>query len=354
VPLDSLAEAAFAEAHRLDAEFTPARYHLTELALVHGDLPGAQRLASVFRRSSRDSATGAAPLLMLRCAEGGLDAEGWQAAARHDYSEVMGAAATLAPAPSLEECARQGFRAVLAIDSAPVGYRFNALLGWHILELARGRYRAAGALAETEEGRRRRFGQIFLIEAAAGIAFYREAAELARAQGSDFPSMSSAVLWGRGLWEARRGDPKAASAIGSILGARADSSGLHHERLFADVVAAHALLAASDTVGARARLAALEPAANFQDITWSLWESLGFERLTLAEIALAQRDYSEAIRAASLLDSPAPITYLVYRPRSLQIRLAAARALKRDDLVRMYQARLSTLGSEPREEGGGT
>jgi hypothetical protein len=76
VPLDSLAQAAFAEAHRLDDEFTPARYHLTELALVRGDLSTARSLSSGLFRSGRDSTTSAALLLMLRCAEGGLDAVG--------------------------------------------------------------------------------------------------------------------------------------------------------------------------------------------------------------------------------------------------------------------------------------
>jgi hypothetical protein len=177
--------------------------------------------------------------------------------------------------------------------------------------------------------------------------------------------MSSPLLWGRGTWEARRGDPKAAAAIASILDSRADSNGVRRDRLFADVVAAHASLAAGDTATALARLAALEPAGNLQEIAWSLWDPLAFERLTLAEIFLAQRNYAEAIRVASLLDSPAPFVYLLYGRSSLQLRLNAARKLEERDLIRMYEARLSALGqpgvreaderrSEPRGEGGAT
>ena len=347
VPIDSLAAAAFTEANRLDPEFTPARYHLTELALVRGDLAKARGLASVFSRSSRDSANSAALLLMLRCAEGSLDADGWRTAARRDYTEVMDAAATLSPAAPLQQCAEQGFRAVLAVDSALDEYRFNSLLGLHVLDVVRGRHEAAAGLTETEEGTRFHLEQIFLLEAASGIAFDLEAADLARAQGREFSPMSSAQLWVRGIWEARRGDPGAAAGIASMLGARADSSGQRQDRLFAEIVAAHASLASGDTATARQRLSALEPAGDFSQIAWSLWEPLGLERVTLAEIALAQGDYAEAIRSASLLDSPAPFIYLLFRPRSLRIRLEAARALRRGDLARTYEARLSALGQSP-------
>jgi hypothetical protein len=121
------------------------------------------------------------------------------------------------------------------------------------------------------------------------------------------------------------------------------------DRLFADVVGAHAALAAGDTSAGWKRLSVLEPAADVQDIAWSLWEPLGLERLTLAEIAYARKDYAEAIRVASLLDSPAPFAYLIYRRMSLQLRLEASRKLNRADLVRIYEARLSALG-HPRVE----
>jgi hypothetical protein len=349
VPLDSLAQAAFAEAHRLDDEFTPARYHLTELALVRGDLSTARSLSSGLFRSGRDSTTSAALLLMLRCAEGGLDAVGWQEAAARDFADVMGAAATLLQAPALGNCAQQALAGVLASDGAPRIYRANALFGIHALQLSQGRYRAAGALAATEDGKRFELGWLFLLEAAAGVAFGRDAADLARAQGSDFVRMPSPLLWARGTWEARRGDPGAAAAIASILAGRANVSGRHMDRLFADVVGAHAALAAGDTSAGWKRLSVLEPAADVQDIAWSLWEPLGLERLTLAEIAYARKDYAEAIRVASLLDSPAPFAYLIYRRMSLQLRLEASRKLNRADLVRIYEARLSALG-HPRVE----
>jgi tRNA A-37 threonylcarbamoyl transferase component Bud32 len=352
VPLDSLAEAAFAEAHRLDAEFTPARYHLIELALVRGDLSAAQRLSAGLLRPDGDSASSGPLRLMLRCAQGGMDLEEWKAAAARGEANVMAAAATLLQSPALRRCAQGALEGVLANDSAARVYRANALFGLHALHLSQGRYTDAKALAATEDGRRFRLDWLFLLEAAAGVAYGQEAAALARAEGGDFGTMPSPLLWARGTWEARRGDPRAAAAIASALAGRADSSGLRTDRLFADAVGAQAALAAGDTLAAQARLTALEPAADIQTIAWSLWEPLGLERLTLAEIAYARMDYAGAIRLATLLDSPAPFAYLIYRPLSLQLRIEAARKLNRADLVRTYEARLSALG-HPSVPGAG-
>ncbi len=343
-PLDSLAEAAFAKAHRLDPEFIPATYHLTEIALVRGDLEEAQRLASRFRRSSRDSANSAALLLMVRCASGALDTVGWRTAAGRDYTEVMDAATTLSRAPALRRCAQDGFRAVLATGDATDPYRFNALLGLHALFLGEGRYGAARRLAESAEGKRFYLEMLFLVDAAAGIAFQPEAAALARSQGTDYRGMSSPLLWARGTWEARRGDETAAQEIASILAGRAAAGGTHEDSLFARVAAAHVSLAKGDTADAERRFSALVPAANLETLAWSLWEPLGLERLVLAEVYLAEGRYAEAIRTAAALDAPRPFSYLLYRPASLELRLRAARALGRGDLVRTYEAQLAALG----------
>jgi hypothetical protein len=283
---------------------------------------------------------------MVRCAAGDLDSAAWNAAARRSHAEALEAAARLLPAPALGRCAGDGFRAVLASDAAPDGYRFNALLGLHALRLGEGRFGEAGRLAQTPDGRRYNLDLLFLVDAAAGIAFEPEAAAVARSQGTDFRAMSSPILWARGAWEARRGAPAAAAEIASILAARADSSATHEDSLFARIVGAHASLAAGDTAKARGQLAALVPTANVEGLAWSLWEPLGLERLALAEIHMAERRYEEAIRTASTLDAPEPFSYLLYRPVSLELRLRAARALRRGDLVRAYQARLASLGRQ--------
>ena len=202
----------------------------------------------------------------------------------------------------------------------------------------------AARLAATPDGKTYHLDWLFLLEAAAGVAFGERAADLARSHGSDFGSMPSPLLWARGTWEARRGSPHAADTIAAILAARAETGTRPRNRLFADAVRAQALLARGDTSAARARLAALKPSAGVEEIAWSLWEPLGIERLTLAEIALARGEHAEALRLASLLDAPAPFVYLIFRPASLQLRLQAARGLKRQDLVQAYESRMSAMG----------
>ena len=351
-PLDSLATTAFSEAQRLDEGFTPARYHAIELALVRGDLATARRLSSDLFRSARDSTNSAALLLMLRCAGGGLDGAGWRTAARSTPAAVMEAAATLLSAPALQTCAEQALKSVLASDSVPASYRANALFGLHALELSRGHSEEAARLTATSDGKTYHLDWLFLLESAAGLAFSDRAADLARMHGSDFGSMPSPLLWARGTWEARRGSPSVADTIAAILEARAEAGDRRRDRLFAEAVRAQALLARGDTLEGRARLAAMKPSAGVQEIAWSLWEPLGIERLTLAEIALARGEHAEALRLASLLDAPAPFVYLIYRPVSLQIRLQAARGLKRMDLVQAYETRMSAMGYrvEPNSE----
>ena len=260
-----------------------------------------------------------------------------------NYTEAM-EAATPGPLATLRAECGDGFQAVLGTAEADDNYRFNSILGLHALRLMAGRFGDAGKLADTPEGKRFRFDMIFLVDAAGGLGFAPEAASFARGQGSDFGAMASPVLWARGTWEARRGDPAAAAAIAAVLAARADSSHTHVDSLFARVVAAHATLAAGDTAAAQAQLVALVPTAGLEGLAWSLWEPLGLERLTLAELLLAQGKYQEAIAAASYLDAPAPFSYLLYRPASLELRLRAARALRNGGLVREYRDRIAALG----------
>jgi Tfp pilus assembly protein PilF len=143
------------------------------------------------------------------------------------------------------------------------------------------------------------------------------------------------------VWHAHRGPLADARRIAAILAARADSSGQSRDSLFARIVAAHVALGGGDTTQARDRLEALLPRADPDELAWSLWSPLGLERLLLARILLAQRDFEGALRVASVFDSAQPIAYVRDLPASLQLRLRAAQALGRQDLVTHYRARLA-------------
>jgi hypothetical protein len=267
-----------------------------------------------------------------------------------DYSVAWDAAKTLAGAPRFTQCAENAFRSVLATESASASHRFNALLGLYEVLLGQGRNREAVALLSTPDGTRFHLKSLLYLQAAAGLGFEHEAANLARSQGLDLSSSSSPVLWLRGVWEAHRRDPAAAGRIARALVARADSGRNPVDRRLADLVSAHAALATGDTAEAIRRFTSMTPTGNMQTIAESLWEPLGLERLTLARVFLDRRDFEGAIRVASTLDAPAPISFLLYRPASLRLRLRAARALGQRELVANYEARLSALGLHSLDE----
>ena len=350
IPLDSLAESAYQEAPRLEPDFSPALYHLVELALVRGDAAHANQLAGAFRRSVRDSVQNEALLLMVNCARGQVDSSAWQAVAHRDYSVAWDAAKTLAGAPRFAQCAENAFRSVAATDSASAGYRFNALLGLYEVLLAQRRNGEAEAVLSTPDGTRFHLKRLQYLQAAAGLGFEREASDLARSQAFDLSGDSSPSLWLRGIWEAHRGSPAAAGRISAALSSRADSSRDSVDRRLAGLVSAHVFLAAGDTAEAIRRFESMTPTGNVQTIAQSLWEPLGLERLTLAKVLLLRRDFEGAIKVASTLDAPAPISFLLYRPESLRLRLRAARALGQRELITKYEARLSALGLHSTDE----
>jgi hypothetical protein len=88
----------------------------------------------------------------------------------------------------------------------------------------------------------------------------------------------------------------------------------------------------------------LVPTTGRAALTWSPWESLGGERMLLAELRLARGEFAEAMRLARNFDAPAPIPYLIYLPASLTLRLRAARSLGDAGEVRQVRARLVALG----------
>ncbi len=281
--------------------------------------------------------------LMLQCGEGRVSADDWRSAAREDHPTVMNAAKTLAASSTLRGCAEDAFRAVLAVDSASASYRFSAMMGLHYLLVSQGRFHEARDLASSPDGRRSYQNWLYLSDAVSGVGFEAEAAAVASAQGNDFDAMSSTLLWLRGIWHAHRGQLADASRIADLLSGRADSTGQSRDSLFARIVAAHLALGRGDTVEARERLEALLPRASAEELAWSLWSPLGLERLLLARVLLAQKDFEGVLRVASVFDSSQPIAYVRDLPASLQLRLRAAQSLGRRELVTRYRARLSLL-----------
>jgi hypothetical protein len=120
--------------------------------------------------------------------------------------------------------------------------------------------------------------------------------------------------------------------------------GLRTARLLADAAASAFAFAERDTVNALSRFQRLTATATIDSLTWSLWEPLAAERLKYARLLLRRGEFGEAHRVASVFDHPQPAVFVSFVPASLEIRLAAARALGDDALSGIYRRRLERLG----------
>jgi hypothetical protein len=227
-------------------------------------------------------------------------------------------------------------------------YRWGALLGLQGVLVAEGRYDDVRRLLDDStvyaaDAQR----QLYLLDLVAGAPVEREAAAAAaqlRAAYRADPKMSSGRIWYLGLFDARRGAAAELHALAESLAARADRTGERSDHLVARSLAAHAALASGDTAAALTLLEALEPTAPKSLITWQPWESLGPERLALAELRMARGEYTDALRLASSFDAPASIPLVALLRASLQLRVRVARATGRGNLAVDLERRVAALG----------
>ncbi len=342
--LDSVSDDAFSKALRIDREFAPALFHLSEIALRRGDLGRAEHLVESFRATSPDSLWLKQLLIMLDCARGGPRHVDWRSESAVHAAEVVAAAKVLVNATDYMACASDGFRSVLTARTAPENERWGALIGLQSLLVEQGRARAVWPLLDSAvaSGMRAAMGLV-VVDALAGAGGDDSAAAAIATLGDRYETMSPPALWWRGVWEAHLKHVDQVAVIARLLIRRATQTGDRTDRLMADGMAAHLALARGDTAEALSRLQNLRPAGNGVDIAWGLWEPLAGEQMALAELLLARGDAERALRVAEQLDHPQPMLYLVYRSASLGLRVRAATALGQPDLVRKYRQRLTAL-----------
>jgi len=355
-PLDSLAQVAFGESHRLDPTFAPVFYHLLEIALRKRDVSGAARLMEQLRTAQPDSVQLQSSELMFQCVKSGPGAVRWRSATLRSPRFVTEAARALAVGGLRQpDCAQTAWDAILTYDTTPppaqINFRWGALFGLQSVLLARGSYREVERLLENDTVFNRTLrDELYILDALAGAdaAIDSRAAgaanRLSQSFGSDPKGVSSTDLWYLGTWEAHRGRAAEAQAIGDTLAARAARSVDREETLLGQSVTARAALARGDSAGALKLLQQLVPTAGRGALIWNPWESLGGERLLLAELRLARGEFVEALRLARNFDAPVPVSYVLYLPASLKLRLRAARALGDEQLAQRVRARLVALG----------
>ncbi len=352
-PLDSLAEGAFIEVHRLDPGFVPALYHLLEISMRKGDLRSTAALMRQFREAHADSAELVPADLMLRCIGEPARMDWRRAVAQHPASVFEAATSLAVGGLHQPACASGAWKAILerdtATDASAKNRRFAALLGLQSLLLAEGKYDEVTTLIDADtvlgEGLH---DELYILDAIAGADLGAKAsaavARLEQAYQAKPSVMSSVSLWFLGVWKAHQGQGEEAERIAETLATRARRSGDRRERLLAKAMAAQAALARGDSARALVLLQAVAPTGDRDVLRWYPWESLGGEQFALAHLRFARGDFREALRVAADFDAPAPVIYLIYLPASLALRLRAARALGETRLAERYRARLTALG----------
>jgi len=277
----------------------------------------------------------------------GPAAMNWRAEVKAHGEEVFYAAKALSAAGADWGCSESALRELFRSDSLPANYRRASLLVLQSILVAQRRYREAEHLIDSAVATGITDARgLYVLDAVAGAPFDRQA----QAVMDDLPdgtrTLQAPRLWFEGSWHARAGDRSGLATVVAQLQQRARSSGDPLDSLLAEAMAARLDLLRGDTALAASRLLALRPAAGRTYITWGLWQPLAAERIALAEILLAQGDPTRAIEIASGFDHFEPVAYVMYWPRSLELRLRAATRLGRPDLAKRYAALLGRIGRQ--------
>ena len=351
-PLDSLAEAAFLEARRHDANFAPALYHLIQITTRKGDLSQAAQLAEEFRRLEPDTTSDLLPTieLMLECMRHSPVVTDWREFAEQNPVAVYQAAQAFAVGGRQSECARSAWTALLDHDAGTDDARANrhlwALLGLQSLLVAEGRYDDAASLLDADTMYAYMMGDIYILNAVAGANLEAQAREAAATKRQEIADGQASYfdLWFLGIWDAHEGRVDEAMALADSLATITRQNGDRIAGLMAQSVEARATLASGDSTAAMELLRQLVPNKRRTDYWWP-WESLPGESLAFAELLYANGDVEEALRIANNMDAPArPVTDLIYLPASLALRLRIARQLGDAGLEQRCRERLSALG----------
>jgi serine/threonine-protein kinase len=348
--LDSLAEDAFAAAHQLDSGLTAPLFHLIEIALRRGDIARARELRPLLVGAGADWELETQVEMMAECVERGPGGVDWRNAVRETPAAVTQVARVLAGGAAHLGCAEAGWRALLRYDtttgSTGLEQRWAGVFGLQSLLVATGRYEDAKQVldsAKTTPGLAGFAHMPFVPDAVAGAPLDSGAAAFVEGLGDDYDALIGPQLWLVGTWRAKEKRGAPVEQIASLLATRAAASGSDADKVLSQSMTAQAALARSDTTEALRRLRSLTPTAPYDGLAWWPWESLAGERIALAELLLARQEYAEAVRVASVFDSPASVVYLVYLPASLAIRLQAARGLGDARLERSVRERLAAL-----------
>jgi len=349
------ARAAFERAHRLAPEFSPALLHLTEIAIRSGELERAESFLAGYRAVHADSEEQAQLEFMLACARRGPQGMHWDAAARAHPAALLQAGKASAVALSLPACSEAELRAVVRLnpdDASLKGLRWGAVLVLQALLVGEGRMASARAVLNREYAR----GVsgvlgVYVADAGLGVGTDSGAAHATVAVERKWPLsvMPARFLRDVGLWAWRRGDRAQLDSIVTVLGARLPTRDPSDSVVYAGMAGRKALLG-GDTVTAIERLRLVRALGTGGELAWAFPGPAGEERLLLARLLLARRQYSEAAKVAEVFDHQEPMAFLAYVPASLEIRAASARGMGEGQAAAGFEARLAAIARASKQE----
>ncbi len=349
--LDSLAEEKFREAVASDSAFTPPLVHLSEIALRAGRTAEAHVLITRLRATSPPADVTEHLDMMFDCVSRGAAQYSWDASVRASPRGGLKAAKALAAAGRQLGCAEGAFRALL---KASPDVHYGAVLGLQSVLAAQGRSDDVVALVDSvvKAGVLQVLMTAYVVDDAAGLPVAAQAAGVARLSrerwGPTYAALAATtgrtwLIWLLGIWEARQRNAKTVSSLQDSLAQSAARQPDPTVALLSDALSAQRRLLALDTAGAIRQLRILTPAAPNDSLSWSLALPLAVERLQLAELLLARRDFTGALSVASIFDHPEPMVYVAFLPASLRVRMQAADSLHRRHDADGFRSRLQHL-----------
>ena len=332
---DSLAGEALNRALALDPNASNLLFHQVELAARARAVPMTDSFAKRFLASASDSMLRAEVELIAACARGSWAPSYVQdAAVRHPQALVVAMKALATTHPS---CARPAYESLLRVDTtatpAAEGRRYFALMGLHQVLLANGQIDSAAAVIEHFQARWKQGGSLFLRDATVvpelADRARRVAAQDTARFGADYRRAPyTNRLWLLGIWALADGRVQVGDAVASDLSARAAKSGVRLDSVMAESMRAHVVLARGDTADAIRRLTAiLERPVPHDAVPWDEAASLGLERLALARLLIARREFARARGVLEVLESSQPASFPLYAPMALRLRADASEAL---------------------------
>ena len=340
---DSLAREALLRARKLDPDFAPTLLLLEERALRDGNVGEVVRLSAELKKAGADTTHAVSRDLMLRCVRDGPMSVDWKGELQKDEMKVLSSAKILSGRAAQPACAIAIYSTILLADTVSLNTRWAAFMGLQSQLAAVQGVEAATSAFRAKQAANLPLKVAYPLVAAATGNFEREAAKVADSIAVANDKASTPVLWSVATWEAHRGNASRLREISQILQSRAALSHTRADVLASKAVAARLKLAEGDSTAALQMLRNLVPNAKRAEIAWQPWESLGPERLTLAELLFANGQLEEARRAATLLDATEPLTYPLYLRQSLMLRIHVAEALNDRKLLDEYQTRLREL-----------